>query len=59
MSLSLFTWGSINIGLLDENPQETLHWGCIDVEMLGENHQKFSFIAGADLLLHEGIVPLL
>ena len=35
-----------------------LGWS-IDVGLLGENHHKISLIACEDLLLNEGVVPLL
>ena len=40
----------------------TLHHlrkGSIDVGLLHENHHKINLIAGEDLLLNEGIVPIL
>jgi hypothetical protein len=33
--------------------------GSIDVELLSENHHKRSLTVGEDLLLNEGVVPLL
>ena len=32
--------------------------GSINVGLLGENHHKIILIAGEDLLLSEGIIPL-
>jgi hypothetical protein len=31
----------------------------IDVGLLSENHHKINLIAGKDILLNEGVVPLL